>query len=135
MNRLDELMAGTMSRQASASGMFGDELTLYNWSNVNADPTDAADWEKDDGTTIEGHIDWQTTDDVVSTVGGEEVRADANLYIPERYDVRDGRGDSERASVVVGPDGNEFRVENARVESGVYVCAANLRTTFEESFG
>ena len=132
MSRIQDLMGGSMSRHASASGLFGDPLTLYNYADVNADPTDAPDWELDDGTPIEGHIDWMTMGEVDETVGGEEVRADARVFIPadQGYDVRDGRRSGERASVIEDPDGNALRIEAARIVSGVYVCAATLRETF-----
>jgi len=130
MSRLDDLMESTLSHHASARGMFGDQLTLFNFSDENTDQTDAPDWTRDAGVTIEGHIDWQTTDDVVETVAGEEVRADANAFIPEKYDVRDGRRSDERASVIEDGDGNEFRVEHAYVEGGVHVCTLNMRETF-----
>jgi hypothetical protein len=123
-------MSSTMSHHASARGVFGDEITLYNFSDENSDPTDAPDWTRDAGVLIEGHIDWKTTDDVVETVAGEEVRADADAFIPEEYDVRDGRRSGERASVIEDGEGNEFRVEHAYVEAGVYVCTLNMRETF-----
>ena len=129
MTRLDDLMAGPMSRAASTSGMFGASLTLYNFTDENADTTDAPDWSKDSGTQIEGHIDWGGTEDVVETVGGEEVRADAKCYTPTEYDVRDGRRSGERASVIEDPEGNEFRIESAHTEAGVYVCQMTLRET------
>lgn len=130
MSRLDDLMAGTMSHQASARGLLGEELTLYNYTDENTDPTDAPDWQLDNGTAIEGHIDWQSGEPVIEeTVGGEVVRGDAQLFIPSQYDVRDGRNTGERASVVEGPDGNEFRVQRSVVESGNHVCVAVLRDT------
>lgn len=129
MTRLGDMMDGYMDRAASTGGPFGEVLTLYNYVDENDDPTDAADWSLDDGTPAEGQVDWMTNEDVVQTVGGEEIRADARLYIPTRYDVRDGGRDGERASVVETEDGHGLRIKFIRTEGGVYRCDAVLRNT------
>lgn len=133
MSRLDDLMSDAMEHFSRS--LAGEELTLYNYSDQQTDSTDAPVFTEDAGVTITGHIDWKTTDDVVSTVGGEEVRADADAFIPTEYDIRDGRASGERASVIEDPDGNEFRVEHAYEEAGVFVCTLSLTTTqTDESF-
>lgn len=129
MTRLDGMMGGYMDRAASTSGPFGESLTLYNYVDENDDPTDAPDWSLDTGTEIEGQVDWMSNEDVVQTVGGEEIRADARLYIPQRFDVRDGGRDDERASVVETEDGHELRIKFRRSEGGVYRCDAVLQNS------